>query len=474
MQILFVASEVAPFSKTGGLGDVAGALPTALAARGHSVHVVTPRYGSIEPGAHGLRRLESTVRARGEPAGLWEARLGRARVYLVEHDRYFGGRSGIYNEHGRDYLDNAQRFAFLSRAALDVPRALHFEPDVVHLNDWQTALGAWMLRHEHRERWVHRARTVYTIHNLAYQGVFSKDVLPAIGLPWEFFRYEALEFYDQLNFMKAGIVFSDAITTVSPSYAREILTPEHGWALDSLLRHRAGDLYGILNGIDEEWNPSVDRYLAAQYDAHALDGKRLGKAALQREMGLPVREDIPILASVGRLADQKGIALLAAILPDLMRLDLQLVLLGSGRHEYEELFRGAAREHPERLAVRIGFDEGLAHRIEAGADAFVMPSRFEPCGLNQMYSLRYGTIPIVRAVGGLDDTVEDYDGYRSGTGFKFRDYNPGALLTVIRRALDIHRDERAWRGLQLRGMAEDHSWAKSAERYEELFARLLA
>jgi starch synthase len=328
-----------------------------------------------------------------------------------------------------------------------------------------------MLRHEHAsEPWARRARTVYTIHNLAYQGVFTKELMPAVGLPWEVFRFEAMEFYDQLNFMKAGIVFADALTTVSPTYAREIQTPEHGCALEALLRHRRRVLTGILNGIDDvTWDPATDRYLPAWYDASDRSGKARCKNALQLELGLPVRRDVPIVAMIGRLAEQKGIDLVAASLHELIGMEAQLVLLGSGRHDYEDLFQRTAREQPDRFAVRVGFDEGLAHRIEAGADVFLMPSRFEPCGLNQMYSLRYGTVPVVRAVGGLEDTVEDFDGYRQGTGFKFREYHPAAMLTALRRALDVYRDERAWRGLVSRGMAQDNSWRHSAEQYVRLF-----
>jgi starch synthase len=472
--VLFVASEVAPFSKTGGLGDVAGALPPALAARGHEVHVVTPRYGFIDPAAWRLERLPAAVRARGEGGAILHGRLGGAHVHLLDHLRFFGNRRGLYGEGGRDYPDNAQRFAYLTRAALDLPRAVGLEPDVVHLHDWQTALGGWLLRHEHgHEAWSGRARTVYTIHNLAYQGVFPKEQLPGVGLPWAVFRFEAMEFYDQLNFMKAGIVFSDAIATVSPHYAREILTPEGGAQLDALLRHRAGQLTGILNGIDDSWDPAADPHLPASFSRGDLAGKSRCKQALQLELGLPVRKDVPLVAMVGRLVEQKGVDLVAGALHEILGSDLQLALLGSGRRDYEDLFQRAARERPERIAVRTGFDEGLAHRIEAGADVFLMPSRFEPCGLNQMYSLRYGTVPVVRAVGGLEDTVEDFDGFRSGTGFKFRDYHPAAMMTALRRALDVYRDAKAWRGLQERGMAQDFSWARSAGEYEALFLRLL-
>ncbi len=474
MRILFVASEVAPFSKTGGLGDVAGALPAALAERGHDLVVVTPRYGSVDRAAHRLEPFGAAVHARGESAALLSGRLGKARVYLLEHERFYGSRGAPYHEHGRDYPDNAQRFAFLSRAALEVPRATGFEPEIIHLHDWQTALAAWMVRHEYaHEEWTRHSRIVYTIHNLAYQGVFPKGVTPAIGLPWDVFRYEAMEFYDQLNFMKAGLVFADAITTVSPNYAREILTPEHGCSLDAVLRHQAPHLTGIMNGIDDvAWDPSRDPHLAATYAPNDLSGKAQCKAALQRELGLPIRREVPMVAMVGRLAEQKGVDLVAAALPHILRTEAQLAVLGSGRHDYQDLFQRAAREHPDRVAARFGFDEGLAHRIEAGADLFLMPSRFEPCGLNQMYSLRYGTVPVVRAVGGLEDSVEDFDGFRSGTGFKFRDYHPLAMMTALQRALDVYRDARAWRGLMERAMAEDNSWHHAAERYEQLFESL--
>ncbi|HET7754493.1 MAG TPA: glycogen synthase GlgA [Anaeromyxobacteraceae bacterium] len=475
MRILFIASEVAPWSKTGGLGDVAGALPRALAARGHELAVVTPRYGTIDPAARRLERLPPALEAAGEGFALWCHR-GPAPVYFVEHEHFFGHRRGIYAEHGHDYGDNAQRFAFFTRAALAIPRALGFEPDIVHVHDWQTALGPWLLRHEvQREPWAPAARSVYTIHNIAYQGVFPKEELPRLALPWSAFRYDALEFYDQLNFMKGGITFADALTTVSPTYAREIQTPEFGNALDALLRHRAAELHGILNGVDvDEWDPARDRFLPQHYDVRDLAGKRACKESLQREMGLPVRPDVPVIGMVGRLAEQKGIDLVAAALHQILALDVQIALIGSGQHSYEELFRRAARDRPDRVAARIGFDERLAHRIEAGADIFLMPSRFEPCGLNQMYSLRYGTVPVVRAVGGLEDTVEDFDGHQRGTGFKFADYHPAAMMTALRRALDVYRDNRAWRGIVERGMVLDFSWDASAARYEELFERLLA
>ncbi len=473
MQLLFVASEVAPWSKTGGLGDVAGALPRALAARGHAVTVVTPRHAGIDPRREGLTALHGAVRVRGEATTLW-VKDGPVRTCFVEHERYFGSRRGLYGDGHRDHPDNAERFAYLCRAALAVPGALRLRPRVLHANDWQTGLLPFLLRHEHaRDPALAGARTVFTIHNLAYQGIFPKEVVPALGLPWDVFSYEGMEFFDQLSFLKAGLVYADALTTVSPTYAREILTPEGGANLDALLRHRAADLTGILNGIDvHAWDPARDPYLPAHYTARAVSGKAACKAALQAELGLPDRIDVPLIGLVSRLTGQKGVDLVTAALPALLARDVQLAVLGAGEPVYQEAIRRAAREHPGRVGARIGFDEGLAHRIEAGADLFLMPSRFEPCGLNQMYSLRYGTVPVVRAVGGLADTVEDYDGWNRGTGFRFVEYAPHALLTAVRRALDVHRDRRAWRGLMTRGMAEDNSWERSAARYEALYRRL--
>ncbi len=343
MQILFVASEVAPFSKTGGLGDVAGALPRALAARGHAVSVVTPRYGCIDPVRWGLKPIHRAIHVRGEPTTLW-VKKDRAQVFFVEHELFFGSRRGLYGEDGGDYPDNAERFAFLARAALALPSAVRLRPRVVHVNDWQTGLLPFLLRHEHREDpALAGAKTVFTIHNLAYQGVFPKSVVPVLGLPWDVFRYEAMEFWDQLSFMKAALTFADALTTVSPSYAREILTPEGGASLDAVLRHRAKDLHGILNGIDaHEWDPATDPHLPAHFHAGDLTGKAACKAALQAELGLPVRASVPLLAMVSRLADQKGIDLVAAALPSLLDHDVQVALLGSGDRRYEDAFARAA------------------------------------------------------------------------------------------------------------------------------------
>jgi starch synthase len=475
MEILFVASEVAPWSKTGGLGDVAGALPWALAARGHAVSVVSPRYGSIDARGEGFVREDGVLRIRGESGSVWVKR-GKPTVYLVEHERLFGARHGIYGDGGQDYADNAERFAYLARAALALPGAMRLRPRVIHANDWQTGLLPFLLRHEHaQDPCLAGARTVFTVHNLAYQGVFPKEAVAHLGLPWDVFRYEAMEFHDHLSFMKGGLVFADALTTVSPTYAREVLTPEFGVGLDPVLRQRRDDLHGILNGIDADaWDPTKDPHLPAHFSAKAPAGKARCKAAVQRELGLAHRPDVPLCVMVGRMVDQKGLDLVMAALPELFARDVQLAVLGSGNRAYEDALRRVAREQPSRMAVRVGFDEGLAHRLEAGGDLFLMPSRFEPCGLNQMYSLRYGTVPVVRAVGGLEDTVEDYDGWNRGTGFKFREYSPSAFLLALRRALEVYRDRRAWRALALRGMAQDNSWGRSAEGYERVYVSLAA
>ena len=473
MEILFVSSEVAPWSKTGGLGDVAGALPRALSARGHRVAVVSPRYYAIDAERLGFRPLQRAVSVRGEPTTLWQTESGGVSFYFVENDRYFGSRRNLYGDGAGDYDDNAERFAYLARAALAAPGALGMRPRILHLNDWQTGLVPWLLDLEHRQDpALARARTVFTIHNLAYQGIFGKHLLPALGIPWSVFRMDALEYYDHLSFMKAGLTGATALTTVSPSYAREILTPEGGADLDPVLRAREADLSGILNGIDvEEWDPSRDRHLVARFSAKDLSGKDRSKAALQEELHLPVRPEVPLIGMVGRLAEQKGIDLVADVLPRLAGLDAQLAVLGSGQRSLEQVFVRASRDHPAQVAARIGFDEGMAHRIEAGADLFLMPSRFEPCGLNQMYSLRYGTVPVVHAVGGLEDTVQDQGG-GAGTGFKFGEYSPRALWDTLLRALDVYRDRLAWEGLVQRGMAQDFSWDRSAASYEALYQRL--
>ncbi|MBN1204281.1 MAG: glycogen synthase GlgA [Myxococcaceae bacterium] len=470
MKILFIASEVAPFSKTGGLGDVAGALPAALAALGHEVKVVTPRYAQVKephlsPTGHSLH-LRFPFGEEGGP--ILSLRLSERHEVLFLENTHFFGRGGIYKDAFGDYGDNHRRFAYLSMGALQAAQRLRFIPDIVHLNDWQTGLAAVALRRGFQGSPLARARTVFTIHNLAYQGQFSKDIMGELGLPWELFTsHDGVEFYDTVNFLKAGITFSDAVTTVSPTYAREIQTPEQGCDLDGLLRRHHGRLTGILNGIDtREWDPMADLALPARYGVGDLSGKAVCKRELLKRAGLPAG-DAPVFGVVTRLAWQKGVDLLLEAMPTALQADIRLVVVASGEGHYEEGLKALQARFPKQVAAYIGFDRELSHQVEAGADYFLMPSRYEPCGLNQMYSLRYGTVPIVRATGGLVDTVE---GGLDGNGILFEAFHPAALLAAMRRGLALYADPPRLEAFRRRGMERDFSWATSARRYESLFA----
>jgi starch synthase len=485
LKILFVVSEAVPFAKTGGLADVAGALPRELEQLGHEVRLVVPRYGAIPGSQQGFSAWgQLAVRMRGTTvsAVVEEGRLpgSNVRVYAIGYDPFFA-RSGLYGEAGTDYPDNLERFAFFSRAVLELLRATAQDsgwiPHVLHAHDWQTALSVVYLRslYAHCVEFA-KLRTVFTVHNLGYQGIFPASEFPKTGLGPEFFTPKTLEFYGRTNLLKGGLVFGDLLTTVSPTYSREIQTPEFGFGLDGVLRERRDRLTGVVNGIDvDTWNPATDPHLKARYSASDLTGKRMCKEALQREVGLPVR-DVPLLAVISRLTPQKGLDLVAAILPELVRLDLQLVVLGTGDPALELEFQSFRMQYPDRVGVRIGFDEALAHAIEAGADLFLMPSRYEPCGLSQLYSLRYGTVPIVRRTGGLADTVVPYTPQTAAegraTGFAFTDPSPEALLTTILLALRIYEDRTEWTKLMLAGMTTDVSWAKPARAYEALYEQV--
>lgn len=469
MTIVYATSEVAPFSKTGGLGDVAGALPEALSRLGHEVMVVTPLYGSIDRKAHGIWPTRASV--YGSP--LHERILpGGTRVIFVEHEGFFG-RAGIYNEGGHDYGDNAHRFGFFSRAALAAPEALGFGlPDILHLNDWQTGLAALEASRQQGRR-PGFMKTVFTIHNLGYQGVFDKRVVEELQIGWDAFTPWGLEFYDQVNFMKAGLAFADVLTTVSPTYAHEIQGPEQGFGLDGMLRDRSDRLFGILNGVDyREWNPATDPHLPAHYGLHDMSGKSTCRKKLLEEMGIEDRPGMMLIGIVSRLAHQKGWDILLEALPTLMSRNVGLVVLGSGEWKYEHGLKRAEASHPGRIAVHLGYDNGLAHRIEAGSDAFLMPSLYEPCGLNQMYSLKYGTVPIVRATGGLVDTVIDATVPEEfGTGFRFQGFDAGALIDAVDRALRAFGHEPRWLDIRRWGMEQDFSWEASARRYLEVYRR---
>lgn len=479
MKIALIASEANPFAKTGGLADVLGALSLALERLGHEVILILPAYRGALRGDFGLEDSGMTVTVpvsdRDETASVLRATIGKAvTVYLIRADKYFD-REFLYGTPSGDYPDNAERFVFFCRAALAV---LESKPvDIVHAHDWQAALALVFLKSQPaRYPNCAGAKTIFTIHNLAFQGNFWQPDWHLLNLDAGLFTPQALEFYANINFLKGALVMADKLTTVSPTYAEEIKTPEQGFGLDGVLRQRGADLVGILNGIDDAvWNPWTDPLIAHHYGAQSLTAKRRGKKALRQRLHLPDRPKTPILAMISRLTPQKGFDLIKTIFAELMARDLQFVLLGSGAPEYEEFFRAMAAQYPERVAVQIGFDEPLAHQIEAGGDLFLMPSLYEPCGLNQMYSLKYGTPPIVRAVGGLKDSVEDADlANGRGTGFVFSDYDAQAMLGAIDRGLAAYGDKKAWTELRRRAMAMDFSWQRSARLYGDLYRGLLA
>lgn len=470
---MMVASEAVPFSKSGGLADVVSSLSRALARLGHEVTVVTPRYRGVIPG-------ESPHQVRASLGGHWfDGTIGRvplgdgATALLVDCPPLYD-REGLYFEQHIDYPDNPLRFAFLSVAALEWAAAQPAPPTIVHVHDWQTGLTPLYAR-----RYFAAARlpVVCTIHNLAYQGNFDKSWVPALGLRWEDFTIAGFEFYDRVSFLKAGINFADWITTVSPTYAQEIQRPEYGHGLDAVIRARRDSLTGILNGIDvAEWDPARDRHLPAPYTLEDLSGKTAAKRALLEVFGLPADDtslSTPVVGIVSRLVDQKGMDLVEAAASALPKLGARFTVVGTGDARFEAMWRALAAAYPDRIAIFIGFDERRAHLVEAGADMFLMPSRYEPCGLNQMYSMRYGTVPIVRAVGGLVDTVQPFDPAREeGTGFLFTAYDPAAMLDALREALDTYRQPAIWRRLQINGMRLDFSWDRSAKQYATVYERV--
>jgi len=482
MRIVIASSEAVPFSKTGGLGDVAAALPKALAKAGHDVWLVIPNYTQVQnrlpPGA--LPPIESTgrsmeilLRSKRVRGGILRSHVPGTRltVLLIDQPEYFD-RAGLYQEGGVDYRDNCERFVFFSRSVLEACRVLDLRPDVVHANDWQTGLVPALLSVEYGHKaGFERTASVFTIHNMAFQGKFWHWDMLLTGLDWKYFNWRQMEFFDHLNLLKTGIVFADMVTTVSPTYAREIQTPEFGCGLEGVLCNRRNDLVGILNGIDDEvWNPEIDPHLPQNYNIETLAaGKAACKAELQKQLKLPVRGDVPLLGMISRMTDQKGFGLLVDCVPELLRGDVQFCFLGTGDARYEQWAGQLAGAHPEKVSATIGFNDELAHRIEAGSDMFLMPSQFEPCGLNQMYSLAYGTIPIVRAVGGLADTVVDADAQNlangTATGFRFDAGDSAALAATIRRALDLFRDREAWTRLVRTGMRQDWTWKRSAAEY---------
>jgi starch synthase len=479
MNILFATSEVAPYSKTGGLGDVAAALPAALAAAGHHVRVLTPAYPALLAAFPDAPVISTNAWLGGDFPGyaIREARTADGMVlWLLDCRDYFDRPGNPYTRpDGSDWPDNPMRFGLLARVAawLSTPRNdLDFRPDVLHCNDWQTALAPVYLRHGEPG-----AKTLLTLHNMAFQGHFDLGLSPALALPPGGRSPAGAEFHGGLNYLKGGILCADRITTVSPTYAAEIQTPAFGFGLDGLLRHRAADLSGILNGIDDSiWNPANDPLIPAPYSAEKLTGKAKNRKALLKRVGLPERAGVPVLGVVSRLTHQKGLDWLAALGERLPQLPAQLVLLGKGEAGLENAFQSLMARHPESISATLGYDEGMAHLIEAGADLFIMPSRFEPCGLNQMYSLRYGTLPLVRATGGLADTVIDASAEnlatRTANGFVFTEDAAEALFACLQRALALWPDTRRWRALQRTAMRTPLGWNQAAGRYTALYEAL--
>ena len=486
LRILVMASEVAPFAKTGGLADVAGALPRALAALGHDVRVMMPKYRGAEAHATDSRVVVPTIRVplgdRAAEGALIEAHgPSGVPVYLLEHEHYYN-RDSLYGTADGDYWDNCERFVFFCRAALDglsqldgARSGVRWQPQLIHANDWQAGLVPVYLRTLYRDHpFLGTLASVFTIHNLAYQGVFWHYDMPMTGLGWDLFTPAGIEFYGKLNFLKGALIFSDLLTTVSRTYAREIRTSAFGNGLEGVLEERSHDLHGVVNGIDYEvWNPQKDPAIAHPYSADDPEPKAICREVLRRELGLDDAAG-PLLGVVTRLAEQKGMDLVLEALPGLLAEGAQLVVLGSGEARLEEAFRAAAEAHPGRVAVRIGYDDELARRIYAGTDVFLMPSRYEPCGLGQLIALRYGGVPVVRRTGGLADTVIEFDpARRTGTGFLLDPFTPDALLAAVRRAASTYRQPTVWKALVKNAMSQDFSWDASAREYVTLYRKAL-
>lgn len=475
MRILFVASEAVPWAKTGGLADVIGALPHSIRRLGHDVSVVLPKYRGIQARR---RRIPSLTIPLGDQlrfCPVYEAKSHDVRFFFVDYPHYYD-REGLYQASQRDHPDNGERFALLCLTALEFAKRSASAPDVIHCHDWHTALiPAYLKTIYGSDPFFRHTRTLLTIHNLAYQGKFPKETLQKISLSSDLFHPDKLELLGKVNFLKAGLVFADKINTVSRKYSREIMTAEFGSGLESLLRKRAPDLTGILNGADyDRWNPETDPFLVSNFSAQSLEGKQACKQDLLKIYGLQQTENRPLVGIVSRMTGQKGFDLLSEAAPKFIGDGFSLVVLGTGEDRYTRFFQGLQQEFPDHVGVRIMYDDALAHKIEAGADLFLMPSRFEPCGLNQIYSLKYGTVPVVRATGGLDDSIEDYREGGSGNGFKFSQYDSGELLQTLRRALQVYRTPKRWTELVKGCMGLDFSWSVASRGYLDLYRSLVA
>ena len=476
MKILFAVSECGPFAKSGGLADVAGSLPKELKSLGTDVRVILPKYGTIsEEYKQQMKKVKEftvSVGWRNQYCGIEELTHQGITYYFVDNEYYFK-REGLYG-----YFDDGERFAYLNRAILEAIAELDFYPDVLHCHDWHTAMIPYLLRTEYYKRKGYGLiKTVFTIHNLQFQGIFPKEVLEdLLGLDYQSFQSGHLEFFGNINFMKGGLVAADKITTVSPTYKEEIQTPTFGEKLDGLLRARKEDLIGILNGIDEDfYNPAIDPLIYQNYKVDTYSKKAVNKKEIQKKFGLPQSAATPLLVMITRLTKQKGLDLVRCVLREILQEDVQVVILGTGDFEYEEYLRQAARVYPDKLKVYTGFSEELAHKLYSAADLFLMPSQFEPCGLGQMIAMRYGAIPIVRETGGLNDTVKAYNEFTGrGNGFSFQNFNAHDMLYTVQRALSFYHDQPVWKSIVKQAMEKDYSWAQSAFSYSQLYAELVS
>ena len=480
MRILQASSELHPYSKSGGLADMVGALSKALATAGHRVGAVTPLYRGMHERFPQIKKLdwwmELPLGPRKVRAEVWTAEpMENLTIYFI-HQPEFYFRNALYTEKGFDYADNAERFVFLSKAVVHLARYLPLQPEIVHVHDWQVGLVPILLLHQKwHEGWGAAPHTVLTIHNLAYQGHFVRGLYALTNLPPDYFNPFGVEFHGGMNCLKAGLSYADMLTTVSPRYAREITTEALGCRLDGVLRRRKDSLVGILNGVDyDEWKTTDNPYLRHSFSATELAGKTEEKIELQKEMQLPPRPEVPLFSNITRLADQKGVDIQLGALEEMLSSDMQFILLGSGSPLFEKAYQNLARRYPDKVSVKIGFDQGLSHRIEAGSDFFLMPSRFEPCGLNQMYSKRYGTIPVVRATGGLDDSVVDINDDRDrANGIKFSEYSARALSKAMRKALALYQSPDWLTRYRHNAMKVDFSWARTQDKYLEVYKKAL-
>lgn len=482
LKILMVSSEVVPFAKTGGLADVVGSLPLALSKLDCEVRIVLPKYNMVDEGDFNLLNIDKEVSFEVgdtiQKAKIFSTKVaGVVTVYFLEHNEYYG-RDGLYGTTDGDYKDNLSRFSFLSRGTLELLKKIDYKPQIIHCHDWQTALIPVYLKTLYQDDpFFEGVKTVFTIHNLAYQGIFPKDEFYITGLDEkEMFVPDKLEFWNKINIMKGGLIYGDILNTVSKGYVQEILTPEYGCGLEGVLKEREDDLYGVVNGLDyKEWDPTMDKDITMAYDINTIDRKLKNKKALQQENGLPAEPNIPLIGMITRLADQKGLDILDEIMNELMELDIQFILLGTGDARYHTRMEQIKEKFPTKASIHLTFDPKLAKKIYAGVDMFLMPSKYEPCGLGQLISLRYGTIPIVRSTGGLKDTITDFDYQRKiGNGFVFEEYTSQALLVTIKRAIDIFcNDKESWKRLILNGMSANFSWEHSAKEYIELYDKAL-